>query len=314
LAVAFVGLSGFTHTSLAAGSATLYLTPASGSYTVGQTVIATIYTNTGGDPVNAVEADFSYPSSKLQFQSIDTSSSAFGITASGSGGGGTVTIARGNTSALTGTELVAAVHFTVLASGSASLSFLGSSAVVRSTDNTNILNSTTGANYTLSAASTPAPTNTPSNHTPTPAPVVGKISTPTPKPSTGTTTTSPTASATPLPAGGTTTSPTATPLTTVTTATASPAPAHKSSTQLLGIAAIGIPVLALLALGAFLLSRSHIPDIAGHGSDEPFTPPTDTPTSTPPPPVPPASQSPNQIYYPDSNSKASSDPDKHNQP
>src|SRR5580704_6444133 len=76
-AVIVVGLGGLFNVGLAAGSATLYLTPSSGSYSVGQTLTVSVYTNTSGDTTNAVEADFSYSSSTLQFQSIDTSGSAF---------------------------------------------------------------------------------------------------------------------------------------------------------------------------------------------------------------------------------------------
>jgi|GEM_PF-4219381 len=326
MAIAAVALSGLNHQALAA-SATLYLTPSSGTYSVGQTLTVTVYTNTGGDPVNAVEADFSYPSSKLQFQSIDTGSSAFGISAPSSGGSGTVQIARGNTSGISGTLIVAAVHFTVLATGSAAMSFQGSSAVVRSTDNANILSGTTGANFTLSAAATPPP-STPKPSTPASS---GSGKTATPKPTSAPVTPQPASGSNPTstPASGSTSTPV--PVAGAggaTTPSASPAPS-KSSTKVLGLAAIGLPILALLALGAFMLNRSHVPQLADHGSDQNFTlppagpvspaVPPSMPSSPPAPPaVPPASPtsttppaagetppagSPNQTFYPDSNSK-----------
>lgn len=149
-----------------ATSATLYFSPASGNIN-SQTVNVTVYTNTGGDPVNAVEADFSYPTSKLQFQSVDGSTSAFSVDAEHTGGNGSVKIARGNTSPVTGTAIVAVVHFLMIGTGSADLSFQGSSAVVRSTDNKSILSASPSVTYNLSG--TPAtPTSSSSNgNTPT---------------------------------------------------------------------------------------------------------------------------------------------------
>jgi hypothetical protein len=194
--------------SFAAGPASLYLSPASGTYTTGQAVNVQIMVNTGGQSVNAIQADFTYPATKLQFQSIDGTGSVMGIDASSTGGNGSVSIARGNTSPYTGTGLVATVHFTALAAGSAALTFSNSSAVVRSTDNTNILGTATGANYTLAAPATPTPTPTPKTPTPTPA------KTPTPVP--GTTTKTPTPAAT-------------TPTPTPTTAKSSSAPVAQTS-------------------------------------------------------------------------------------
>ncbi len=133
----------------AAGSGTLTLTPASGTYTVGQAIVVSVYANTGGAPINAVEADVAYPQQKLQFESLDTSASAFSIAAAGSGSGGTVQVARGNIQPVTGRVLVAVINFKVIAAGSAALHFLASSALVTSTDNTNALGSTSGAAYTL---------------------------------------------------------------------------------------------------------------------------------------------------------------------
>jgi hypothetical protein len=145
-----IGASLFAAAAQAAGTATLSMTPASGAYSIGQTISISVYTNTGSDPVNAVEADFSYPVSRLQYESIDASDSAFSIGAPSAGGKGKVTIARGTIQPVTGHELVAIVHFKATATGSAALKFLSSSAVVSSTNNTNLLGITAGASYTLS--------------------------------------------------------------------------------------------------------------------------------------------------------------------
>jgi hypothetical protein len=132
----------------AAGTATLSLTPATGTFSQGDTVSVNIYEDSGGDTVNAVQANFSYPSSLLSFVGI-TDSSAFGVVAQNSVSGGNAQIARGATTAVSGNQLVATVRFTALAGGNVNLSFTGSSAVIRSTDNGAETLTTNDAAYTL---------------------------------------------------------------------------------------------------------------------------------------------------------------------
>lgn len=178
LATTAIGLGvGLTR---AAGNATLTLSPSGGSHAINTTFGVTVYENSS-DPVIAVQADFSYDASKLQFISLDTSSSAFDTQYPSGGGGGTVKIARANSGgAMTGNRVVATVNFKVLTgSGSTALSFLSSSAVVRSSDNSNVWNgSPTGGTYTMTTP-TPPPTPTPTP-TPTPAPTPSPTPTPTP--------------------------------------------------------------------------------------------------------------------------------------
>jgi hypothetical protein len=172
----------------AAGTASLTLTPSSGSFTVGNTVNVAIYEDSGSDSVNAVQADFTYPSSLLSFTGA-TNSSAFTTEAQSTGSGGVVKIARGTCAScgsVTGSQLVATVHFTATAAGTASLSFAGSSEVDRSTDNGSESLSYNNASYSLVAAPvTPPPsggggtTNPPKTITPPKTSTTPK-STPTP--------------------------------------------------------------------------------------------------------------------------------------
>jgi hypothetical protein len=263
----------------AAGSATLYLTPASGTYNIGSSVNVQIWANTGTDSSNAVEADLSYPQAQLQFVSIDGTGSAFGIAAAGSGGSGSVTIARGVTGGqppVTGAVLVATVKFNVIASGSAPITFKNSSAIVRASDSTNILNTTVGATYTIAAAATPTPTPV-ATHTPTPTPAPGHTATPTPKPgttATPTVTPTPTASASSTPVAGNTTPTPSASSTPAGSNTPIPTPgtqvtkvAKSSPTLILGAAAIGIPLLLLLVVGGLVMSRHKVP-VPHTASDE----------------------------------------------
>ncbi len=150
---------------LAAGSATLSLSSGS-SYTVGDTFSVTIRENSGSDPVNAVQADLSYDSSKLQYLSTNVSSSIFNLAGPSSGGSGSVSIARTKDGvAVTGTQTVAVVNFKAIATGSATISFKPSSSIVRNTDYTNVWNgNTTGATYTINPVPVaPAPSTPPSS-------------------------------------------------------------------------------------------------------------------------------------------------------
>jgi hypothetical protein len=143
-----------------AASANLYLSPASTSVTNGSTFTVNVRENSGGDAVNAAEVHLIYPADKLDFVSI-SSSSAFGIVAASSGGGGNVNIDRGATPAVTGDQLVAIVRFKAKASsGSASITFGSSSKVVSEAGNQNILSGTSGGTYSFKAAPAAAPADT----------------------------------------------------------------------------------------------------------------------------------------------------------
>lgn len=125
-----------------ASAASLYFSPSSGVYEKGSTLKVNIYTNTAGESVNAVQANFNYPTDKLQFSSISTSGSVLSIIAEKNGGGGAVRIAGGNPTPFSGTKFIASVYFKVLvSSGTATLSFSADSAVVRVSDNQSVLKS-----------------------------------------------------------------------------------------------------------------------------------------------------------------------------
>jgi hypothetical protein len=132
-------------------SSQLYLSPAKSSVSAGQTFTVQVHANSGTQSVNAVQADLSYPADKLSFVSLDDSTSAFTIKAIGDGSTpGTVHIARGNTTALTGDQLVATVTFTAKpAKGAATVSFLPSSALVTSDSHANIATTTSGGTYSI---------------------------------------------------------------------------------------------------------------------------------------------------------------------
>lgn len=129
----------------------LSLSPASQRVKVGQNLDVDIKVNTNGQAVNAVQASLSYPADKLEFVSVDNSGSAFDVTAFTSGGDGSVTIARGASTAVNSISAqIATVQFRTLASTrKATVSFKTTSAVIRASDNINILTKMISGQYTI---------------------------------------------------------------------------------------------------------------------------------------------------------------------
>lgn len=158
--------------------ASLYITPATKTFNKGDSISAVIYENSGSDSINAVQANLSYPSNLLTYVSIDNTGSAFSIQAQNTGGSGSVKVGRGTATPVTGAQLVATVHFTAAAAGTANIAFASGSAVVRSSDNGGEALIETGASYTISA---PAGSGSSSS---------SSSSSSSPKPSTSTTTNS----------------------------------------------------------------------------------------------------------------------------
>jgi hypothetical protein len=322
----------------AAGPASLYFSPASGSYSGGSSLTVAVYTNTGGQSSNAVQADFSYDSSRLTYVSTDFTGSAYSITASSSGGGGTVSMVRGNVSPVSGVALIGTVHFNVLSNaGTAALSFQNSSAVASSADNSNILGSTTGANFTVVVSGggtptpTPTPTSTPVTHTPTPTPVTGNKSTPKP---TSTPTTSSNTSPTPTPSTVVIASPSKTPgpvaIATTPSPTDTPGPVASpvptagtlqgladAASRLLGghvtvagAAGAAIPLVLLVVVVVWLLWRRANSGLKDSNPSH-FAPPT-TPSSSEPTHVtgapPTGASAPSKIFLPGESSESPASP------
>jgi hypothetical protein len=160
----------------------IYVTPAAGSYTVGNNFTVSVRVNTT-DQVNAAGADLTY-SNNLEYVSNDGSGSAFGIDAHSTGGSGTVSLSRATITAVSGDQLVAKVTFKVLAAGSGVLTMQSSSQALSSTTNQNVLTAQSGGSFSLQAAAsaTPAtPPATPPVKTTTPPAAVSKPSSTTTK-------------------------------------------------------------------------------------------------------------------------------------
>lgn len=146
-----------------AGTANMYLSPASQSVNQSTNFTVEIREDSGSELVNAVQADLTYDSNKLDFVSV-TTSAAFEIEAETFGSGGIIKIARGTIAPKSGDQLVATITFNPKQSpGATSVDFSASSKVVSSIDNTDILASTSSGTYTIvdppPTVSISAPTN-----------------------------------------------------------------------------------------------------------------------------------------------------------
>ncbi|HEX9721684.1 MAG TPA: hypothetical protein VGA53_00275 [Candidatus Paceibacterota bacterium] len=171
-----------------AQSATLYFTPSSGTFAPGQTFRATIMVNTQGQNVNAVAAYFTYPADKLDVQKIDTAGSAMSLIAEPRPTdplpiNGRVNISGGTpTPGFSGVQKIAAVDFRVKAgvTGQAVLAFTSGAAVLRDSDNQNILSLPSSQSATIQI--TQGATTPPPPPPPTPDPTLVAPPTPTPGP------------------------------------------------------------------------------------------------------------------------------------
>jgi hypothetical protein len=122
----------FQGTASAVGNSNVYFQP-NGLTVVGSTYSVQVRVNTDGSTADAVEADFTYPTSILSYTSYDLTGSPFGVFASVTGGSGSVSIQLGDTPPyVTGDVLVATVTFNVVGQGSSNLTFQNSSQLLNS--------------------------------------------------------------------------------------------------------------------------------------------------------------------------------------
>jgi chitodextrinase len=160
LVAAVVAVSGIYMVSrIFAASASMTLIPSATSVNIGDTVSITVRENSSTDTVNAVQANVSYDTTRLQYLGVDDTGSAFGLVAATTNSNGVVSVARGvqgGSAPVTGDQLVTKINFKVLAGGSAPLTIAAGSAVVRSTDNVDILVNKTGTTLTLADLAAPS--------------------------------------------------------------------------------------------------------------------------------------------------------------
>ena len=140
---------------LAVSSASIFVGPVSGTFTVGSTFTVSVYVNTGGQPINAIEANLSFPTDKLQVVSPTAGKSLIQIwvnqpTYSNESGNlkfrGTIPSPGINTES----GLISTVTFRVKSTGMAILKVLDTSRVLLNDGRgTDVLGQRTSGIYTL---------------------------------------------------------------------------------------------------------------------------------------------------------------------
>lgn len=124
-----------------AQAATLYFSPASGSYAQGESFWLAIMVNTGSEACNAIGVYLSYPEDKLEPLGISTTGSVMTLWAEKNMSAGKIEISGGlPTPGFSGIKKVAAIGFKVKASsGNVTLQFNENSAVITDVGNKNVL-------------------------------------------------------------------------------------------------------------------------------------------------------------------------------
>lgn len=111
-----------------------------------ENVTVSIWEDSGGESVNAVQANISYPADQLEFINYDSYKSPFEIEAQNSQLDGSIIIVRGHKGSLTGRQLVGKLNFKVKSgsNGQAKLEFTKGTALISSKTNKDISGSNAG--------------------------------------------------------------------------------------------------------------------------------------------------------------------------
>lgn len=157
LLFAVIGVYTLVMTNADAGPGTMSLTPTSASVNLGATTTVTIMAESGSVPVNAVQADLTYDATKLDFVSVDTTGSAYGLAVQATGGNGKVSIVRainvnsttGNLTPLTGNNKVASVTFKAKAAGASNVQVASTSLLLSHIDSDTLTLTRTGSTVTV---------------------------------------------------------------------------------------------------------------------------------------------------------------------
>jgi hypothetical protein len=152
-----------------AAGATLYLSPASGTYTVGDVFNVNIVLNSGGgNGVNASDGNIKFDTVHLVVKKVAKDSSVFSLWTAEptfSNTDGTIAYSGGAPAAYKGSSgVIMSVTFMVLKAGTGGAAFSSASALAADGQGTNILANTSGASYTFNDKA-PAPSK-PTSTTP----------------------------------------------------------------------------------------------------------------------------------------------------
>jgi hypothetical protein len=150
------GLAGWAApaaASAASSQALLYLSPSTGSPGVGDELDVQIRVNTGTQFTNAVQANFTYPSSQLSVLGFDNTTSSFPVVAQQQASNGLIQVAGGAFTPVSGDTNLTTVRFQVLGTGTAQVCPAGQSVIVSSSTNQAIPSTMSGATFVAGSPS-----------------------------------------------------------------------------------------------------------------------------------------------------------------
>lgn len=152
IAFAIIGLLAFQLIGAApknkVNGVSLQLNPTSKNVKVGEEFSVQINVDTAGKAINAVQSNLAYDKNSIEYISADTASGAFEFTAQAEGGNGSVKVAVGNVTPLTGKQLVATVKFKGIKSANkTAIQFTADSQVAEASTSDNVLVSRVNGTY-----------------------------------------------------------------------------------------------------------------------------------------------------------------------
>ena len=147
--------------AFAGGSASLYLSPPSGTYAVDNTFSVKIKVNSGGEAINAAEGTLIFNPDELQVVSLSKSDSIFSLWTtepSFSNSTGEIVFGGGTAAGFTGTSgTIITITFQAKSVASSNVNFSSGSVLAADGKGTNILGNMTGGVYTLKSKITTPP-------------------------------------------------------------------------------------------------------------------------------------------------------------
>lgn len=145
-------------------AADVIVSPASGSYSNGQTFTVSVVADPKGDSINAVEAGLTFNKDVLSVVSVGKTGSAFTLWTTEpafSNSAGTVTFGGGSPTPFSSRSTLMTITFKTIGEGSGAVAFANASALAADGRGTDVLKASPGGTYTVTAASAPEPTPPP---------------------------------------------------------------------------------------------------------------------------------------------------------
>lgn len=146
-----------------AEASTLFLSPSSGSYSIGQSFSVSVYVNSS-QSMNAASGAISYPQDKLQVVSLSKSGSIFSLwVQEPAASGGNISLEGVVLNpGFTGSKgKLLTINFKAKAAGSAVLKFSSGSVLANDGQATNILSGSSGATFNIGGEAKPSPSTQP---------------------------------------------------------------------------------------------------------------------------------------------------------